>query len=92
VFTHLLDGGSRLWGQRDSLPLGGARPTTGWVPGEVLVDEYEIVVDPATPPGEYVIEIGMYQAATGQRLPVLDEEGQIVGDRILLSTAVVVQP
>lgn len=84
VFTHLLDANNRIWGQKDSIPDGGALPTTGWIRGEVIVDKYDILVDSAAPEGEYRIEIGMYQAMTGQRLPVFDEQGTILGDRILL--------
>jgi hypothetical protein len=89
VFTHLLDKDSHIWGQKDSIPCDGTRPTTGWVEGEVIADEYNIVVQPDAPPGEYVIEVGMYEAETGQRLPVLDEEGQVQGDRVLLGKMVV---
>ncbi|MFQ5813862.1 MAG: ArnT family glycosyltransferase [Anaerolineae bacterium] len=84
VFTHLLDGESRIWGQKDNIPQAGAYPTTLWVEGEVVADEYEIVVKSDAPPGQYVIEVGMYLPQSGQRLPVLDESGQVQGDRILL--------
>ena len=63
---------------------GGARPTTGWVKGEVVVDEYELAVDAGALGGDYISEIGMYEEGTGQRLRVLNEEGQVVRDRILL--------
>jgi len=84
VFTHLLDGESRVWGQKDSVPQAGSYPTALWVEGEVVADEYEIVVKPDAPPGQYVIEVGMYLPQSGQRLPVLDELWQVQGDRILL--------
>jgi hypothetical protein len=48
------------------------------------VDEYELVVKPDAPGGDYILEIGMYEEGTGQRLYVLDEDGRVVGDRILL--------
>ncbi|MBL7183422.1 MAG: glycosyltransferase family 39 protein [Anaerolineae bacterium] len=86
VFTHLLDSESRIWGQKDSVPKAGTYPTTLWVEGEVIADEYEIVVKPDAPPGQYVIEVGMYLPQSGQRLPVLDELGQVQGDRVLLET------
>jgi hypothetical protein len=86
VFTHLLDGESRIWGQKDNVPQAGTYPTTLWVEGEVVTDEYDIVVKPDAPPGQYVIEVGMYLPQSGQRLPVLDESGQVQGDRILLDT------
>ena len=46
----------------------------------------EIVVKPDAPPGQCVIELGMYLPQSGQRLPVLDEAGQVQGDRVLLDT------
>ena len=84
VFTHLLDGESCVWGQKDNVPQAGAYPTTLWVEGEVVADEYEIVVKPDAPPGQYVIEVGVYLPQSGARLPVLDELGQVQGDRTLL--------
>jgi len=84
VFTHLLDKDNHIWGQKDSVPGHGTLPTTGWLRGEVIVDGYDIVVKPETPSGEYTLEIGMYEAATGQRLPAVDERGDTLGDRIIL--------
>lgn len=84
VFTHLLDDRERIWAQKDSVPVGGTRPTTGWVSGELIVDEYELVVESGAPGGDYILEVGMYEDGTGQRLRVLNEGGQAVGDRILL--------
>ena len=70
----------------------GTYPTTGWVEDEVITDEYEIVVQSDAPPGEYQIEVGMYDAATGQRLPIFDEGGtRLPGDRILLDQVITVQ-
>jgi len=83
VFTHLLDAGEQVRGQRDNPPVRGTYPTTLWVPGEVVVDEYDIMVQPGALPGTHVIEVGMYDPANLQRLPVMDPTGT-VGDRILL--------
>ncbi len=92
VFTHLLGAESRIWGQQDQVPAGGAAPTTGWVPGEVLVDAYEIPVRADAPPGEYALEVGMYELTTAQRLPVYDPAGQPLGDHVLLDVGLTVLP
>jgi hypothetical protein len=89
VFTHVLDGSGHLVGQRDAEPGGGARITTVWQEGELVADNYGLPILPATPPGEYMIEIGMYGLDDGARLPVFPvgtngEVGQPAGDRILL--------
>ena len=92
VFTHLLDDEERIWGQTDSAPLSGEAPTTGWVSGEFIADTYEIVVDPEAPAGEYVIEIGMYDATTGQRLPVFAGDRQLEGERLSFGPIRVMAP
>jgi hypothetical protein len=73
VFTHLLDANSRVWAHQDGIPVRGSRPTTGWVPSEVIRDEVQLAVDPQTPAGDYVIEVGLYDAGDPAlpRLPVL---------------------
>jgi 4-amino-4-deoxy-L-arabinose transferase-like glycosyltransferase len=84
VFVHLVDEAGQVRAQRDSVPGGGALPTTGWLPGEVIADEYAIPLPPQMPPGEYTIVVGMYDAASGQRLPVLGSDGAIMSDHVLL--------
>lgn len=84
VFNHLIDGENRIWGQKDGIPGGGTVPTSSWISGEYVVDEHEITVQGDAPPGEFVIETGMYDLSTMLRLPVLNAEGAVVGDRILL--------
>lgn len=84
VFTHLVDGNNRIWAQHDGLPQDGAAPTPGWLPGEVLADKHTLVLKPGAPAGEYQLVIGLYDAASGQRLPVFDAANNPVGDYILL--------
>ena len=92
VFTHLIDEEGQIWAQKDSPPLGGARPTSLWYEGEIIKDEYELIVKGETPPGEYLLEVGMYLAESGARLPVYSIEGELLGDRILLPTETEVAP
>ncbi len=91
VFTHLLDSDSCIRGQKDSVPGDGTLPTTIWVAGEIITDKYEIAVHPDAQPGRYVLEIGFYDADTGQRLPVANQEGQRLDDRVLLPTGITLE-
>jgi hypothetical protein len=91
VFTHLLDAANQVRGQKDSIPGSGTLPTTGWTEGEVITDVYDLAVDVGASPGDYILEIGMYDAATGQRLPLYDASGEPLGDRLLLDATVRVQ-
>jgi len=91
VFTHLLDETGRLQGQQDNMPVRNRIPTTCWQPGEFITDPYDIVVAPDAPPGEYRIEIGMYDLPTGERLRVTGPPGQ-PADRLLLPSVRVLTP
>ena len=88
VFTHVEDPGV-LWAQKDAVPLCDAAPTNTWRPGEVYVDRYVLVLDPATPLGEHALYVGMYCADNGERLPVWDTDGALIGDGIHLGTVTV---
>ncbi|MBK6712614.1 MAG: glycosyltransferase family 39 protein [Chloroflexi bacterium] len=71
VFVHVLnqDGTCCLW-QQDALPQQGQYPTSRWLAGEVVVDEYQIALPEGTMPGYYPLEIGLYVAENGRRLQV----------------------
>lgn len=69
VFVHLYRAG-QMAGQHDGPPCAGACPTATWLPGEVLSDAHILTLDPATPPGEYDLNIGLYDPQTLERLPI----------------------
>jgi hypothetical protein len=71
VFLHMLGPDGSLVAQSDGEPAGWARPTTGWLPGEVVVDERVLVLPPDLPPGEYRLMAGMYRYG-GPRLTTPD--------------------
>jgi hypothetical protein len=86
VFVHLLDASGQFQGQHDGPPLGGARPTSGWLPGEYLRDVHPIEVAANAPPGAFAIEVGMYLLATSERLPVAGTPGEtsVIVERLQL--------
>ncbi len=91
AFTHLLDADRQIRGQTDSVPCAGSCPTTSWLDGEFLADQYSITVDGNAPAGEYQIGIGMYEPETMLRLPAFAETGaRWADDRILLDVKVTV--
>ncbi len=89
IFVHLLDDEGGIVAQYDGQPLLGFYPTSFWDEGEVVRDEYYLPVDLSTPSGEYELVTGMYLSDSGERLPILDEAGQVVGDSIPLGKAVI---
>lgn len=70
LFVHLLDGADQIVGQVDAdMRLGQ--------PGEQVAGNLGTPVHPATPPGEYRVEVGVYDAETGERLLTPDGSSQV---------------
>ncbi len=84
VFTHLIDDGGEIWAQMDDQPLRGDYPTSFWDSGQVVRDQYELILPSDIPPGEYQFEVGFYLAPTAERLPVLDDAGHMLDNRVLV--------
>lgn len=68
----------------DSPPLGGDYPTGAWSNGETIDDQYTLTVPADLPPGRYPVWIGMYDPATGDRLPVT-VEGELQPNGVYLA-------
>jgi 4-amino-4-deoxy-L-arabinose transferase-like glycosyltransferase len=68
VFTHLADGQNRLRSQKDNQPVNGTLETSVWRTDKVITDGYAISTE-SVPPGEYWVDVGMYDPLTGERLP-----------------------
>jgi 4-amino-4-deoxy-L-arabinose transferase-like glycosyltransferase len=64
VFTHILDQNSQVVAQRDAEPDDTLRPTTTWTTKEQIKDNYGIALPPDLAPGDYTLEIGMYNGDT----------------------------
>jgi hypothetical protein len=102
VFVQLVGPGSfnpqtggPLWGQDDFWPVGGAFPTHLWVPrwveGQQVTDVHAFEVDPAAPPGDYFIAVGVYDTVGQRRLGTLDVQGNMEGDWAVLGAVRVAQ-
>ena len=89
VFTHILRADGVQMAGWDNPPCRTTCPTETWRQGEVIRDEYTVPTALDWQAGEHTIEIGMYDPNTGERLEVLDEQGQPVGDRITLGTVMI---
>jgi hypothetical protein len=72
VFVHVLDSDGQLIAQADSPPCDGRCPTYGWIAGEYLVDPHAFTLSADGPVGSYQIAVGLYDLATGERLPASD--------------------
>jgi 4-amino-4-deoxy-L-arabinose transferase-like glycosyltransferase len=87
VFAQLLDAESQLVAQSDALPTAGQRPTTGWLPGEIITDTHTLLLPADLRRGgqTYRLIAGLYDPLDGQRLPALDEAGEIAADALVVT-------
>jgi hypothetical protein len=70
LFLQLLTAGGDLVAQHDSAPGGGYAPTSTWSPGTEVADRHGLSLPADLPPGKYRLIAGLYDPASGERLPV----------------------
>ena len=68
VFVHLVDAGGEIVAQSDAAPANWTRPTTGWLPGEYVVDTHTLTLPATLPEGRLTLRVGLYDPDTGARL------------------------
>lgn len=81
VFNHLVDTQGQIAAQQDSRPQAGQPLMTCWQPNEIYSDQHVIELPAGLPAGAYRLQMGLYNAVTGQRVPV-SEPGQAAIDQI----------
>jgi len=86
VFAQLVSADGRVLAQSDSLPANGARPTTGWRAGEYILDEHTVTFHSDATPATATLIVGLYDAVTGQRVPITPTT-----DTITLQTGITVR-
>ena len=90
VFVHVGEG--ELIAQRDGIPRCGQHPTYRWQQGEEVADRYLMRIAKGAEPGVHPIRVGMYDIASGKRLPITDGQGHPLGDNLLLTQLRVGEP
>lgn len=90
VFVHLVDPTNPdtlegIIAQIDAAPRRGTYPFWVWSDGEIVIDKLQIQTSTAIPAGDYLLLIGIYDSATGQRL-TLSGEDNFGADRLLLQS------
>ncbi len=75
VFVHLGDPTQLPLAQYDGPVMGGTYPSRLWAAGERFDETVTLTLPADLPPGEYPVSVGLYDYATGARLP-LTVDGQ----------------
>ncbi len=82
TFVQIVDPNAQIDQQIDSWQLGGDLPTSTWLPGQLIRDQYVFKL----PSTAYQIGVGLYNAGNGQRLPAIASTGtRLAQDRVLLT-------
>ena len=84
LFIHLLDIDGQQIDQADGPTLGGAWPLPAWVTGQPFSEtrRFSSVTTPLA--GAYMLRLGWYDPATGQRLPAWRSDGTRWADDAVL--------
>jgi hypothetical protein len=90
TFVHLLDEAGQVVSQVDHVPGDGDFPTTGWLPGEIIIDQFVVPLPKDGYAAALRPEVGIYDAATGERLLVVDTPQR--DDHILLPDTISILP
>ena len=85
AFVQLLNADGSIAQQIDRWQIAFDAPTSTWLPGQVIADQYIFEVSSSAdstdvPP----IGAGMYNAATGERLPAFENGQRLPQDRVIL--------
>jgi hypothetical protein len=85
VFVHLLSDRQPFLAGTDGEPCQGRYPTSRWHAGEIVEWPVTLTLPADLTPGRYSLAVGMYELATGQRLPVA-QANQREPDRAIVAT------
>lgn len=94
VFVHLGDPTQPPVAQADGPVMAGAHgfseyPPRLWAAGETFGETVRLVLPPDLPPGQYPVNLGVYDFATGSRLPVFINGERTPNDTIPLGVLTV---
>ncbi len=87
ALVHLVDQRGRLYTGQDNLHPGGL-PARQWAPWGFVRDPHRLQVPFGTPPGDYLLLLGLYQPTTWQRLPILAGDDSHQTDTIAIPVQV----
>ena len=75
IFTHVLTANGALITQADHIAGADSYPTSLWAPGSLIYNRFEMPLPADTPPGDYRVVVGLYEA--DRRLKLADGADQI---------------
>lgn len=71
ISLRLLGTQGRVISQIDNQPVNGLAPTSGWNPGETIIDRRGLPIPSDAPPGEYEVQMLMYQYVDNRVIEII---------------------
>jgi len=75
---------------KDGSLSAGRYATDLWKEGDIFSFQHRLYLPPETPPGRYRLELGIHLFGTWEWLPIRDEKGAILGEKITLTSVRVI--
>lgn len=75
---------------KDGSLSAGRYATDLWKEGDISSFQHRLYLPPETPPGRYRLELGIHLFGTWEWLPIRDEKGAILGEKITLTSVRVI--
>lgn len=73
IFVHLRDAAGQTVANADHEVFGGLLPTQAWPPGRIVKDTQQFSLPNDIPAGDYTLYVGLYDPATLERLPLVND-------------------
>jgi 4-amino-4-deoxy-L-arabinose transferase-like glycosyltransferase len=87
VFIHVV-GPEGMLAQYDGPLAGGLWPAGLWQPGLSVGESHDLRLPRSFDPRGDSVRVGLYWPDSGERLPVIDEQGEVVDDQIVVRPGV----
>lgn len=87
IFVHILSPAGEIVSQRDFMGV----PATSWDTRITFIQDHFVGLPDGLTPAQYFVTMGVYNVNTGQRFPIITDEGPQV-DRLILGTVTVTTP
>lgn len=85
LLIQILDEADQPLLTKDSSLSAGRYATDLWKEGDIFSFQHRLYLPPDVPPGRYRLELGIHPFSTWEWLPIRDEKGTILGEKITLT-------
>jgi uncharacterized membrane protein len=75
----LVDSDRHVWARTDEVMVNPLYPPTKWKVGDIIHDDHKVQVPPGAPPGEYSMELSLYDPSTLKEVPIANGNGTALG-------------